>query len=154
LNAAHLHLIVNHFPIVGNAVGILLLIWSLIRKRKELIQLALAFTVFVSISGFMADYTGGKAEEQVSDIPGITRTSIHDHERAADLSLYMLYATGAIGIIALVLFIRNKKPAKFFLYLTLMLSLISGYFLYRTGYLGGLIRHPEISEVMNIRDRK
>jgi uncharacterized membrane protein len=145
MTAAHLHLLVNHFPIVGNVFSVLFLVWALVRKKKELMQLALGFTVLVALSGYVTDFTGGKAEEQVKDLPGITKDSIEAHEHAADLSLNFLYGSGALALLSLILFAMNKKPAKIFIYLTLILALTTSYFLYHTGDLGGLIRHPEIS---------
>jgi uncharacterized membrane protein len=146
MNGAHLHLLVNHFPIVGNVFSILFLVWALVRKNKELMLFALGFIVLVTITGYISDFTGDKAEDQVKELPGITKDSIEAHVHAADLSLNLLYATGAIALLSLILFKRNKKPAKIFIYLTLILALTTAFFLYRTGYLGGMIRHPEISK--------
>jgi len=147
MNNAHLHLLLNHFPIVGNVLSILLLIWALIRNKKELMQLALAFSVVVGFFGYLADFTGDGAKEQVWNMEGFSKMAIHDHIQAADASLNFLYATSVAAIIAYYLIWKNKKAAKLFIYLTLILSLVSAFFLYRTGYLGGLIRHPEIEKV-------
>jgi len=145
MNAAHLHLLVNHFPIVGNVFSVLFLAWALIKKKKELMQMALGFTVFIALTGYVSDFTGGNAEDQVKNLPGITKDAIEEHEEAADWALDFLYGTGASALLALILFTMNKNPAKIFIYLTLALALFTSTVLFRTGYLGGLIRHPEIS---------
>ena len=149
MNYAHLHLLINHFPIVGNAFSILLLVWSFVRKQREITQLALGVTILVALTGYASDFTGGKAFDQVKDLPGITVEALKAHAHAADLSLYFLYATGALALLALFLYTTNRRsPATLFIYLTFILALVSAYFLYRTGFLGGLIRHPEISSGM------
>ena len=144
MTGSHLHLLVNHFPIVGNILSIVLLAWALFRNKRELILLALASSIVVAIFGYVTDFTGDKAKDQVWDMTGFSKMAIHDHIQAADLSLNFLYATAAIAAIAYFLYWRKKKAAKFVIYFTLILSLVSAYFLYRTGNLGGLIRHPEI----------
>ena len=142
---AHLHLLINHFPIVGNVVSILLLVWALIRKSNELMKLALGFTILVTLFGYVSDFTGDEAEDQVKELSGITREAVHEHEEAADWAMDFLYGTAAASLIALYLLVKNKKQAKIFIYLTLGLALFTSTVLFRTGYLGGLIRHPEIS---------
>ncbi len=150
MNYAHLHLLVNHFPIIGNVFSIALLLWSLIRNRREITRLALAVTIAVALSGYAADFTGGNAFDQVKELPGITVDALKAHAEAADLSLYFLYGTGVLALIGLILFTRNHRAAKIFIYLTFLLDLIASYFLYRAGYLGGLIRHPEITSLFHL----
>src|SRR5207247_1631565 len=101
--------------------------------------------ILIALSGYIADFTGGNAAQQLKDLPGISKDAVKEHAQAADWALDFLYATGAIALVALILFVKNKKPAKIFIYLTLALAVFTSTVLFRTGYLGGLIRHPEIS---------
>jgi len=130
---------------VGNIFSILFIGYALTRKNKELMQVALAFTVLVAILGFVADVTGGRAAHEVEDLPGITRDAIEAHEHAAEESLYFLYGAGALSVLSFILVSMNRKVARIFIVITFLVALSASWFLYRAGYLGGLIRHPEIS---------
>src|SRR5690349_416645 len=111
MNYAHFHILINHFPIVGNVFLILLLIWALIRKNRELIKLALGFAILVALFGYVTDFAGDKAADYVKELPGFSKDAIKEHAEAADWALDFLYATGAVALVALILFIKNKKSA-------------------------------------------
>ncbi len=146
MNDAHLHLLTNHFPILGNLFCILLFVWAAIRRKKELTLLALGITVLVAASGYVADYTGGPAHRAIKGLSGVDNNAFKQHTQAANLALNILYANGAAALISLILLLRKKKLANAMILLTFALCLVSAFFLYRVGYYGGLIRHPEIAK--------
>lgn len=71
---------------------------------------------------------------------------IEDHEHAADTARWLTLILGAFGITGLIFY--NRKPFrgyKMFMYLSLIFSLVVVGYLAYTGYLGGFIRHSELS---------
>jgi len=50
MNWAHVHLILNHIPLIGIGFVILLLIIALVRRSSELIKVALTFVIIVALS--------------------------------------------------------------------------------------------------------
>lgn len=59
MNDAHYHLIVNHLPIVGLLIGILVLIAGLVFNKTEVKLTALGILIFSAITSIAAFYTGG-----------------------------------------------------------------------------------------------
>ena len=45
MNAAHLHLMVNHLPVVGTPVILALLLWGLVRRSRDIQRAALGGAV-------------------------------------------------------------------------------------------------------------
>lgn len=51
MNAAHLHLALNHLPVIGSLFSALLLGWALLRSAYELKRAALGAVVLVAFAG-------------------------------------------------------------------------------------------------------
>src|SRR5215210_2618949 len=53
LNAAHLHIMLNHVPVFGSLFAALLIAWGLLRKSEDVLRLglALAFVVGIAAAG-------------------------------------------------------------------------------------------------------
>ena len=54
MNAGHLHIMINHFPVVGAFGATLLLIWAWYRRNDELERAALLVWVLVALSAVAA----------------------------------------------------------------------------------------------------
>ena len=48
-NPVHLHLIVNHFPIVGSVLAFIMLAIAMVFKKQELLKAILGLLVFVGL---------------------------------------------------------------------------------------------------------
>lgn len=146
MNGAHMHLLVNHLPVIGSIFAILMLIWSLIRKNTEIARAALGLFVIAAITGLAAYFTGEPAEEVAEEIAGVTRNAIHAHEESAELATVLLGGYGVFALGAL-LYLR-KRTVEFprrFVALALVLSFIPAGAMGWTANQGGKIRHPEIT---------
>jgi len=143
LNAAHLHIMLNHFPIVGVFVGTgLLTLWLL--WRREGIALAGLWT-FVG-AGLMAIpvyLLGDEAQDVVENMPGISRAAIHRHEDAALWVLIGLLVLAAAS--AWILWRRRGGPIRRGPLLGVwVLALVASGITAWAAELGGEIHHPEI----------
>ena len=95
MNLTHLHLLINHLPIIGSILGGLVLaqgIWN----KSELTKIA-AYNVLIisSIGAIIAYFTGEEAEESVENIAGVLESNIKIHE---DFALYALIALIVLGL--------------------------------------------------------
>ena len=95
MNSAHLHLLLNHIPILGSAFALVLLGWGLLRRSEPIARVGLATLVLAALFAIPTYLTGGAAEHLVEDLPGISEAAIHPHEDAALISSYALGALGA-----------------------------------------------------------
>lgn len=146
MNDAHLHMVVNHFPIIGTFFGIGILITGIFLNNSSIKNTAYILFVIAAIFGALSMGTGEGAEEIVEDFPNIGKAIIHEHEELAEKFALVLYVTGVFALISLVAAIKKFRLAKVFSIITLILALISGIVSINVGTSGGEIRHTEIRE--------
>lgn len=144
MNNAHLHLVVNHFPIIGTIFGLGLLIAGLFFKNQILKNTAFVLFIIAAIFGFASMNTGEGAEEIAEKLPGVTDQLIETHEELAETFTLFLYATGLLSIISLFLAYKKIALEKFTTLGTFGVAIIAVFFAQQTGTSGGEIRHTEI----------
>ena len=146
MNDAHLHMVVNHFPIIGTFFGIGILITGIFLKNNSIKNTAYVLFIVAAIFGAFSMGTGEGAEEMVEDFPNIGKAIIHEHEELAEKFALVLYVTGVFALISLIATVKKFRLAKIFSFITLVLALISGIMSINVGTSGGEIRHTEIRE--------
>lgn len=144
MNYAHIHLILNHIPVVGIGGIILLLIIAMVRRSDELITVALVFVLLLSLVTIVVYLTGEPAEEVIKNLPGISKELIDQHEEQAEIAFILLEVTGAIALITLIVRRYFYRLGQKLTILILVVLIVSGGLLAWTANLGGKIRHPEI----------
>ena len=144
MNDAHLHMIVNHFPIIGTIFGLGVLIAGIALKNKTIKNTAYSLFVIAAIFAAVSMGTGDGAEEMVEDIPNIGRKIIHNHEEMAEKLAIVLYLLGVISLIGVYTNIKNHSKAGLVSLIALIISLGSVFLAKETGTSGGEIRHTEI----------
>lgn len=146
MNDAHLHLVVNHFPIIGTFFGIAILITGILLKNNSIKNISYVLFIVSAIFGAFSVGTGEGAEEIVEDFPNIGKAIIHEHEELAEKFALILYVTGVFAMISLIATAKKFRLTKIFSLITLALALISGIMSINVGISGGEIRHTEIRE--------
>jgi uncharacterized membrane protein len=144
MNDAHLHLAVNHFPIIISFVGLGILVVGLFLKNNSVKNTAYVLFVVAAAFAFAGMATGEGAEELVEDMPSIGKKIIHEHEELAEKLALVLYATGVFSLLSLYTSVKKNKFAKTVSYVTLILSLAASFLAVGVGTSGGEIRHTEI----------
>ena len=145
MNTTHLHLLLNHFPVIGTLIGSGLLLWGIVRKQNSLKAAGAAVLFLMAVIAIPVYTTGEPAEESVEDLPGVSKAMIELHEEAASIAIWLLAITGLLSLTALVMDFRKKTAAGFIFMVSFVLSVISFAAMARTGYYGGQIRHTELS---------
>src|SRR6185503_8675583 len=97
MTPSHLHLILNHVPVVGFPLVTLLLFVAWLRKSRELQSVALAGALLISLTTVSAFMTGEPAEEQIEHAPGVTKDHIEAHEDVARISLGLGLLCGIVA---------------------------------------------------------
>jgi uncharacterized membrane protein len=146
MNDAHLHMVVNHFPIIGIIFGLGILIGGMVFKNKALQNTAYILFIICMVFGKVSMFTGEKAEDIVENI-GISHDLIHEHEELAEGFMKVAYGMGILAIISLIANVKNHPKAKLFAFLTLILAIVAAIMSKDVGTSGGEIRHTEIREV-------
>lgn len=143
MTGTHLHLLVNHVPILGAILALILLVVSLRVGQIVLQRTALVTLLVVAIAGGVAKLSGEPAEDGVRGMPGVTRAAIHEHEELADTACLAAAALGVIAAGALVRWRHGAMPQGATLTVLAGSVVVSGLMAY-TGLLGGQIRHTEV----------
>ena len=144
MNYAHLHLMLNHIPVILFPAGVLLLAYGMIAKDDRLKRLSFVVFVLVALATIPVYLTGGEAEEVVEDLPGIVEHNIEEHEEASTQAFIAAEIAGAFCLVALIAYRRRPLPG-WTVGTGFVLSLIVAGLMAYTSNLGGHIRHPETS---------
>lgn len=145
MNFAHLHLLINHVPVIGAVGGVLLLGWALYRRSAELTKVSLGLFALLAVAAGAVYLTGEPAEEVVEGLPGVTDALIERHEEAALIATVALGLTGLLSLAGLLAF-RDEPNGipRTFSTLALVLAFVATGAMGYTANLGGHIRHSEI----------
>ncbi len=142
-NAAHWHLMLNHFAVVGTVAGAILLVVLWGRGSDDLRRLSLWWFVVVALIGIPVYLTGEPAEELVEGLRNVSHDRIEQHEELAMWAFGLLSFTGLVALIGIgVRYTGRQLHALFFPGLTVLAVLTAGMMMY-TAALGGHIHHPE-----------
>lgn len=143
MSLAHVHLALNHVPVMGVLFAGVLLAIGVVRANPPLQRLALGFLLAFALTAVPVYLTGQSAEHLAERLPGVSEAAIDRHEDAARLSLIAVEVLGAGALLGLAAFRRASIPRAFALGLLGLTLATTGLFGW-TGYVGGEIRHPEI----------
>ena len=144
MNAAHFHLLVNHFPIFGLIFGILILISGFLFRQSILKTTAYVIFAVSALGAFLAMRSGDEAEDLAEQLPGVSHQLIHNHEEHAETFFWMTIGLALLSLITLYLQRQGHRLEKAFQVLTLVLALGTAAYSSSVGTSGGEIRHPEI----------
>jgi len=144
MNPAHLHLMLNHVPVLAVPFGVAVLGWSLLRPRPELTRLALVVFVFSAVAIIPTYVSSEPAEAAIEGVASDIEPWVEPHEEAALVSLVLGEALGVLGLVGLWSARRAVSPSRPMAMVTLVLALVTAGSLAYTANLGGLIRHTEI----------
>jgi hypothetical protein len=144
VNDAHLHLLLNHIPVVGMLWAGLLLVGAWIARSQAVIRAALASLILVGLTAIPAYLSGEDAIGDLVKLKDISSASISAHAAAADKALAFSIITACAAAFGLLLSLKHKPLPRFFLPVLLALVASSITILFWTAQLGGEIHHPEI----------
>jgi uncharacterized membrane protein len=144
MNAAHQHLLINHFPIIGLVLGILVMLIGILSKSSVTRRVGLLLFLIAGITALPAMSTGEGAEEIVEHMEGADHHLIHEHEEHAETMMPFMWGIIFLSIIALFLEWKKKSMAMIASVTVLLVALIAAYFAREVGNTGGAISHPEI----------
>lgn len=150
MNEVHLHLVVNHFPIIGTIFGLGILVTGIFLKNNVVKNVAYVLFIVAAIFGAVSMATGEGAEEIAEKLPSVTEQFIHEHEEMAEKLAVVLYALGLVSSVGLFLNLKNHAKANLISYLAVVIAVIGVFVGKQTGTTGGEIRHTEIRANANV----
>ncbi len=146
MNDAHLHMVVNHFPIIGTIFGLGILITGIVMKNTVVKNVAYVLFVIAAIFGLVSMSTGEGAEEIAENLPSVTDQIIHEHEEMAEKLALVLYVLAGVSLVGLFMNVKKYAKANLVSYLALLIAVVGVFLGKQTGTTGGEVRHTEIRE--------
>lgn len=107
---AHLHLMVNHFPIVLTMTGLVVALAALLARRRVVWVYALATLAAAGLFAVPAFLSGSQAGEVVEQQPGVSEAAVEAHEEAAEAALWVVLVMGAVSAFAWWRTTRREAP--------------------------------------------
>src|SRR5688500_9804157 len=111
MSTVHVHLILNHFPIVRAVLGVLLIGLAWLRRSNALGKAAMGLFVLLGILSIVVFLTGEPAEEAVEALPGISESLMEQHEEAALIATIGMSVAGMLSLVGLSLY-RGRPLAR------------------------------------------
>jgi len=143
MSLVHLHLMLNHAPVIGVVFAALLLAIAALRHSDELTKVAFGFLALLGAVTALVFATGGPAEHAIEKLPAFSRQITERHEDAAVAATVAMVAIGVLALIALIIYRQRAIPRRVTVagVVTVLAAIgVVGY----TANLGGQIRHTEI----------
>jgi hypothetical protein len=144
MNIAHLHLVLNHVPVLGAVFALGLFCFARLKRSPEFTRAALAMLVMNALLALPAYFTGEPAEDMITSVPGVLKNLVEPHEEAAGVALTGVLLVGAGALTGLILFRRASLIPAWYNSIMLVASLMVTVLMAWTANLGGKIHHPEI----------
>lgn len=144
MNAAHLHLMLNHLPVLGAPFVALLLAWGLLRQQRDLVRAGLGAAVIVAALTYPVFLTGEPAEHLVEDSAWFDEPRVHEHEERAEAGLIAILITGTIAGLGLWQSRDARDVNRLFSGATLAGLALSAGLIGWAALAGGEIRHDEV----------
>ncbi len=144
MSTAHLHLILNHIPLLGLLFGAALLGYGHWQSQEDVQKASLGLLAVAGLSALAVYLTGEPAEEMVEGLAGVSHDAIEAHEELGIYALVGGLATGLAALGALVYAHLRQHLARWTVIFTLALAVVSSGLIGYTANLGGKISHPEL----------
>jgi len=143
-SAPHWHLLLNHFPSIGTAIALGLLLCAFYTRSEDLTRASLVLFVIMALLAIPAYVSGAATRVLIEGSEGISSESISAHQDAATLALIALLITGWLSWFVLWQYRRFARPRGFTLPAVFVFGVFTLWLMVRTGRLGGIVNHPEM----------
>lgn len=146
MNIAHIHIVINHLPIVGYFFSIFLITTSFYFRSQEGVIISAVLVMVISALGALAAYfSGSPSIKLIAGLPGVGHKHISIHYRRAKIAVLFSCLSGVIAAACGAVIIISAAPVPIYCYALLMISsLITSFAMVFTGNAGGKIRHQEV----------
>lgn len=156
MNIAHLHVMLNHFPIIGFMIGFALYAFSFVRthperENQDLRRVGLIIFAAIALVTIPTFASGTAAYQWMSTVKPdpILKALMLRHEGAAELALGLILVTGTLSLFGLWQTHRDGRMGTWTTRSVLLFATLSVIVATRAGNTGGDIGHPELRDNPN-----
>ena len=144
MDPLHIHLFLNHVPVVGGIGALMLLAWGLVKRSADVTVAALAALILVAVLTVPAFLAGDEARKRIEGLDGVSLPILHEHRDAAVAAMVGMLAAAAIAAAALFAWQTTHRYPMFAATAALVVGLAASILVVRAAELGGEVRHTEL----------
>ena len=144
MNWTHLHLALNHIPVLGVPFVVLLLAWGWVFRKREVVRVAVLWMALLSVVAIAVKFTGDFAVEGDPKRWSEAQKYVGLHEQSADQATTAVFLLGLAAAVALYLGRGERVLPVWMLALLVALGIGTSGLYARSANLGGQITHPEL----------
>ncbi|HMV89613.1 MAG TPA: hypothetical protein PLS80_01585 [Cyclobacteriaceae bacterium] len=146
MNPTYVHLVINHMAVIGTFLAVVVLLFAIKTDSRHTYFAAYTVLIIATASAFVAYFSGEGAEETVEQIAGVSESAIEQHEDSAKVTLIGFVILGCFTVVTIILTQRKQHLQRKLAAAVLAVSALAFSLAARTAWLGGKIRHTEITE--------
>ena len=157
MDAVHIHLFLNHFPIIGMMIGTGMLITGHISHNGSVKTTAYIIIILMALSAIPVFFSGEGAEEVMEHRPDIPEYLIERHEDVAKAAMWLILPAGIAALAGLLIRLLKRSDFRVVEQLIAIVALVACTMMVYVGYTGGQIHHSEIrkpKETTNVRQQE
>jgi len=98
MNWIYLHLLLNHFPVVLGGVALISLVAAMLTGRRQMWLYTAITLTLVGVFAYPTFASGERASNIFRERMPSARERIRDHSKAADVTVWILAASGVLGL--------------------------------------------------------
>lgn len=151
MNLPHIHLLLNHWPIVGTFIALALFVVAVTTRKNEIKEVSFVLWALLALVAIPVYLSGNAAADAMKRIATVEMSMplVEAHEGAALLAFALLEMTGIFSLVGLWQYTRYTKeqsnPGGWATAAVLISGLATAGLMAVAGNTGGDIRHPEIA---------
>ncbi len=144
-NELQLHLWVNHVPIIGTIIGVLVVLLGAILKQDAVRKTGLVIYIVTGLAVFPANFTGEGAEDIVEDnVSWVSHDQIHEHEELAETAMTITVIGLALALLSLFQWPRTVGIQRLISAAFLIVGIAGTIVIGLAGHEGGKIMRPHL----------
>ncbi|MCE7938450.1 hypothetical protein DCC79_06290 [bacterium] len=143
MNAAHLHITINHFPVICVLLGILVLCIGHWRRSSEITMVALVLFVLAAVVTVPTYYSGRNSSRVIRGVEGVVRDITRAHSGAATWAYYVTLVLGLLAAWGLKQWRSAGDLTSRVRGLVWIVAILAATTLARASLTGGKVRHTE-----------
>jgi uncharacterized membrane protein len=145
MDGLEVHLLVNHIPVIGVPIGVLLALGGVIFKNDVIRKTGVVVFLATGLAVFPANFTGEAAEDITEErIANVSHDQIHEHEEASEKAMNLTVVALVLGLVHLFNWPSKKKIRDIIFVGFLVTGIASMVLIGLTAHEGGKIRRPDI----------
>lgn len=153
MNLAHVHLLLNHFPVIGTIIAFGLFVLGITGNSNDLKRASLVVFLGIAILSIAVYVSGNGAEKAICSAASpedpcpehdVSKALIQAHESAALVAFALMELTGGFAWLGLWQFRRVRTIPGWNLAAVALLSAAAILLMAQASVVGGNIRHPEV----------